>query len=259
MDCDFSEFSYGYAAIREAESELAAIYKAAGAPVLPSLVAEEMLGWDAKLGFVEYALFLQFKRIEYVSREHPASPTWWAVGGPHYRFSIDTDGHQHRALTTLERNLAAGTDPGHVYYAAPGFHRQQEFDEAYSFGQVLDRSHILPPSELGLGTGKHHLVSDLHGGVQILSEPRRPEGLLAWESMTSLVRRRATAAADRPRRRDLTLGQFEEALNESVSSLGRVIPRSVDAPMARRLQRSAAILGCGLILFLVDEPTEGRI
>ena len=168
MDCDFSEFSYGYAAIREAESELASIYHAAGAPVLPSLLAEEKLGWDAKLEFVEYALFLQFKRSEYVSRRHPASPTWWAVGGPHYRFSIDTDGHQHRALANLESSLAAGSDPGHVYYAAPGFHRQSEFDDAYSFGQVLEQSHLLSPSEFGLGTGKHHFVADPHGNLQIL-------------------------------------------------------------------------------------------
>jgi len=179
MECDFSEFSYGYAAIREAEAELAAIYKAAGAPVLPSLIAEEKLGWDAKLRFVEYALFLQFKRIEYVSRAHPASPTWWAMGGPHYRVSIDTDGHQHRALAALESNLALGSDPGHVYYAAPKFHRQNEFDNAYSYGQVLEQSHILPPSEFGLGVGKHHLVSDLRGDTQILSEPRRPDSLIA--------------------------------------------------------------------------------
>jgi hypothetical protein len=191
MECDFSEFSYGYAAIREAEAELTAIYKTAGAPVLPSLLQEEKIGWDAKLQYVEYALFLQFKRIEYVSRPHPASPTWWAAGGPHYRFSIDTDGHQHRALVDLETRLAFGSDPGHVYYAAPGFHRQHDFDDAYSYGKVLDRSHILPPSEFGLDTGKHHFISDLHGSLQILSEPRRPESVQAWQSMTNLVRNRA--------------------------------------------------------------------
>lgn len=39
MDFDFSEFSYGYVAIREAESVLSEVYRSAGAPVLPSLVA----------------------------------------------------------------------------------------------------------------------------------------------------------------------------------------------------------------------------
>jgi hypothetical protein len=253
MDCDFSEFSYGYAAIREAEAELAAIYRAAGAPVLPSLVAEESLGWDAKLRFVEYALFLQFKRIEYVSRAHPASPTWWAAGGPHFRFSIDTDGHQHRALSVLQNNLALGPDPGHVYYAAPAFHRQDEFDQAYTHGEVLQRSHILEPSEFGLWTGKHHFVANPQGALQILSEPRIPERVMPWEPMTNRVRSRAAEARDRTRQRGLTLGQLEEAMSDSVSQLGRSLPHSVDAPLARRLQRSAAIIGCGLILFLVDE------
>lgn len=76
MDADFSEFSFGYAAIREAESTLTEVYRAAGAPTLPSLELEEQLGWDAKVPTLDYALFLQFKRQTYVSRRHPSSPTW---------------------------------------------------------------------------------------------------------------------------------------------------------------------------------------
>ncbi|MTD53102.1 hypothetical protein [Amycolatopsis pithecellobii] len=45
-----------------------------GAPVLPSLRQEEHRGWDAQLRTVEYVLFLQFKRADYVSRRHPSSP-----------------------------------------------------------------------------------------------------------------------------------------------------------------------------------------
>lgn len=252
MDCDFSEFSYGYAAIREAEAELATIYRRAGAPVLPSLLQEEKLGWDAKMQYVEYCLFLQFKRVEYVSRRHPASPTWGSVLGPHYRFSIDTDGHQHAALITLEAALAAGTDPGHIYYAAPAFHRQQEFDAAYSHGEVLEQSHLVSPSEFPSLTGKHHFVDDLSGGLQVLSVPRRAERVDRWDSMRERVRVRAAAATDRSPHRDLTLGRLEEAVQESISRLGREVPRTIDAPITRRLQRSAAVLGCGLILLLVD-------
>lgn len=253
MDCDFSEFSYGYAAIREAEAELANIYRSAGAPVLPSLLQEEKLGWDAKLQYVEYCLFLQFKRVEYVSRPHPASPTWWSVGGPHYRFSIDTDGHQHAALVNLEAALDTGEDPGHIYYAAPGFHRQHEFDDAYSYGGVLERSHLVSPSEFPNSTGRHHFVADLAGGLQVLSEPRRLERVEQWESMRESVRSRAASASERPRSRDMTLGGLEEAVQESLGRLGRDVPRTIDAPITRQLQRSAAVLGCGLILLLVDD------
>lgn len=258
MDCDFSEFSYGYAAIREAEAELTAIYRSTGAPVLPSLVQEEKLGWDAKLRYVEYCLFLQFKRVEYVSRRHPASPTWPSVGRPHYRFSIDTDGHQHAALVDLEYSLAVGSDPGHIYYAAPAFHLQREFDEAYSYGSVLDKSHLVPPSEFPSSTGKHHFVDDLSGGLQVLSEPRRPERVDHWESLLERVRARAVEASNRPRERDMTLSRLEESVQRSISLLGREVPRTIDAPITRRLQRSAAVLGCGLIVLLVeDEDSPG--
>lgn len=256
MDCDFSEFSYGYAAIREAEAELATIYRSAGAPVLPSLLQEEKLGWDAKLQFVEYCLFMQFKRVEYVSRRHPASPTWSHVGGPHYRFSIDTDGHQHDALVSLESALATGADPGHIYYVVPGFHMQHEFDAAYSSGGVLERSHMVSPSEFPTLTGKHHFVADLGGGVQLLSEPRQPEGIAHWEAMRDRARSRANAASDRPRRRDLTLGGLEDVVQESMRRLGRDVSVAIDAPITRRLQRSAAVLGCGLILLLVDDDED---
>lgn len=253
MECEFSEFSYGYAAIREAEAELANIYRGAGAPVLPSLLQEEKLGWDAKVRYVEYCLFFQFKRVEYVSREHPASPTWGYVGGPHFRFSIDTDGHQHAALVNLEAALETGEDPGHIYYAAPGFHRQHEFDAAYTYGGVLAQSHLVSPSEFPLATGKHHFVADLAGGLQVLSEPRRPERVGHWDSMRERVRSRAASASERPRTRDMTLAGLEDAVQGSISRLGRNVPRSIDAPITRRLQRSAAVLGCGLIILLVDD------
>jgi hypothetical protein len=54
----------------------------------------------------------------------------------------------------------------------------------------------------------------------------------------------------------MTLGGLEELVDDSVGMLGRDVPRPVDALIARRLQRSAAILGCGLTLFLVDEEAD---
>lgn len=255
MDCDFSEFSYGYAAIREAEAELAQIYRSAGAPVLPSLLQEEHLGWDAKLTYVEYVLFLQFKRVEFVSRRHPASPTWHHVHEKHYRYSIDTDGHQHAALCELERNLAVGTDPGHVYYAAPTFHRQSDFDRSYGYGTVLQESSLTSPTEFGENDGVHHLVTDQAHQNLILSEPRRLESQVSWDSMTGHIRSRAATARERGRERTMTLGTLEEAVRVSEQLLARDISISQDAPITRRLERLAAILGCGLLLFTVDESS----
>lgn len=253
MDCDFSEFSYGYAAIREAEAELAAVYRAAGAPVLPSLLQEEHLGWDVGLHYVEYALFLQFKRPQFVSRRHPASPTWPHAGVPHYRVAIDTDGHQHAALTALQHSLGSGFEHGNVYYAAPTFHTQFDFDQAYGRGGVLQRSTLIEPGEFGVMDGTHHLVSAGGAPPLILSEPRRPQRRVSWEVLTSDARERASSWRVRDREERFTIGGLEEALGQSVARLGRSVPRDLDAPMTSRLQRSAAVLGCGLVLLLLDE------
>lgn len=253
MDCEFSEFSYGYAAIREAEADLSALYRAAGAPVLPSLLQEEQLGWDVSLRYVEYALFLQFKRPQFVSRRHPASPTWPHVGSPHYRVAIDTDGHQHAALVELQRSLHCGGDHGNVYYAAPTFHTQFDFDQSYGLGRVLERSTLVEPRDFGVMDGTHHLVSVGAVPPLILSEPRRPERPMSWESLTANARDRAASWRERELDRRFTVGGLDEALRESVSSLRRSVPHDLDAPMASRLQRSAAALGCGLVLLLLDE------
>lgn len=122
VDCDFSEFSYGYACIREAEGVIATAYAQAGAPHLPSLKEENKVGWDAAINTtMDYALFLQFKRPEFVSRQHPQSRTWPHAGSKHYRVSIDTDHAQHAALTNLEHQITTGVKKGDVFYVAPTF------------------------------------------------------------------------------------------------------------------------------------------
>lgn len=258
VDCEFSEFSYGYAAIREAEADLSAVYRAAGAPVLPSLLQEEHLGWDVSLRYVEYALFLQFKRPQFVSRRHPASPTWPQVGVPHYRVAIDTDGHQHAALAALQHSLSVGGEHGNVYYAAPVFHTQFDFDQSYGLGRVLEQSTLVEPSDLGVMDGTHHLVSVGAGPPLILSEPRRPERPISWESLTTDARDRAARWRERDLDSRFTVGGLEEALRGSVSSLKRTIPHDLEAPITSRLQRSAAALGCGLVLLLLDDEDGNR-
>ena len=258
MDCEFSEFSYGYAAIREAEADLSAAYHAAGAPVLPSLLQEEKLGWDVALRYVEYALFLQFKRPQFVSRRHSASPSWPHIGIPHYRVAIDTDGHQHAALIALQRSLSGGSERGHVYYAAPSFHLQFDFDQSYGLGRVLERSTLVEPSEFGVMDGTHHLVSARAGHQLILSEPRTPERPVSWESLRADVRDRAATWRDRDPDGRFTVAGLDEALRQSVSSLGRSVPHDLSAPVTSRLQRSAAALGCGLVLLLDERGAGGQ-
>lgn len=250
MEAAFSEFSFGYAAIREAESSLTAVYRAKGAPVLPSLQMEEQLGYDVEIAMVEYALFLQFKRPTYVSRRHPNSPTWDHVGHRHYRIAIRTGEHQHQRLLELEQQLASRGRAGNVYYVAPRFHEQEDFDAAYLDGMVLDRSVIEPPSEFGDDGAIHHHVTDITTGVsQVLSEPRRPYKQVEWRQ----ILQDTAARAERRERRSsqLNLSELEEMLLQNLPRSDRRIgrERDLDAPITRRIDRLATILGCGMTLF----------
>lgn len=247
MEAAFSEFSFGYAAIREAESALTAVYRAAGVPVLPSLQMEEQLGWDVKVDTVEYALFMQFKRPTYVSRRHPGSPTWDHVGNPHYRFVIRTGEHQHQRLLELEHDLTAGGQIGDVYYVAPRFHVQSDFDDAYLNGTVLERSVIEPPSEFGDDGSVHYHVTDAITRVaQVLSEPRPPLKQTEWPQVLRDSAARADLRGGRINRIDLPA--LEQILLRATADFDVVSRRDNDAPIARRIDRLATILGCGLTL-----------
>jgi hypothetical protein len=252
MESDFSEFSYGYAAIREAELGLSTIYKQAGAPKLPSLVEEEKLGYDVRIAFVDFVLFLQFKRSTWVSRRHPNSPTWPGMLAPHYRYSIDTDGHQHQALIDLENELAGVPGLGSVYYTAPVFHSQHDFDSSYGSGQVLSRSTLVPPGDIGLADGTHHVVSVGFGPVTIMSEPRSASRATNWDLLEGVARQRAQSVAGRASGSRFTIGDLEAVLERSVHRLERDIVVDDNAPVVSRLHRSAALLGCGLALVTLE-------
>ncbi|WP_163507410.1 hypothetical protein [Fodinicola acaciae] len=214
VDCTFSEFSYGYAAIREAETDLAALHE----PI--TLVADEQC--------VDYVLLLQFRRVDYVSRRHPASPTWKHVGRRHYRFAVDTGSAHHRAL--LE--LAAKLPRGEVYYSAPLFHTDREFDYFYSHDQVLAHSSLVRPSEFGVGDGIHHHVTDQTGTRT------------TWDE---IVRRHGEVAGER-----ITVRELADLMEASVDTMGRgrTLDESLPTGIAQRLQRLAALLDCGLVLFV---------
>lgn len=247
MPTCFSEFTFGYAAIREAESTLAQIYRSAGAPVLPSLRLEATHGWDAKVPMLEYALFLQFKRPEFISRRHPGSPTWDHIGNPHYRFAIRTGEHQYQRLLELENDIANGAEVGDVYYVAPRFHRQADFDDAYLSGRVLERSSIVAPAEFENDGTTHHYATDASTGAPtIMSQPRSPRRRTNW---STLQERAFVRAERRPRRTDrLNLRDLEEILIGRTHSLDVDNRRDRNAPITRRIDRLATVLGCGLVL-----------
>ena len=198
---------------------------------------------------LEYALFLQFKRPMFVSRRHPRSPSWESVGGPHYRFGIDTDGHQHQRLLELEERLAVSDGAGDVYYVAPRFHRKPDFDNAYLNGLVLEQSVIVPPSEFGDADGLHFHVTHIETLVaQILSQPKPPAKQVEWVTIQQRASTRAQHRDNQAGNR-LRLPELEQILMEITRDSSIVAKSDTSAPITRRIDRLATILGCGLVLF----------
>jgi hypothetical protein len=191
----------------------------------------------------------------FVSRRHPQSPSWDYVGGPHYRFAINTDEHQHQRLLELEQRLAGSDEAGDVYYVAPRFHRQADFDNAYINGLVLEQSVIVPPSEFGNDDGVHFHVTSIETNVaQVLSEPKHPDKQVEWVAIQQRTNTRAQHWANRSGRR-LELPELERILMETARERSVMARSDVEAPIARRIDRLATILGCGLVLFGSRETT----
>lgn len=202
MDPKFSEFSYGYSVIREIEDLAATLFPSGvGRPILPSLPEEEQLGWDVGYATVGFVLFLQFKRGEFVSRSHPASPTWPHIGDRHYRFAIDTAGHQFAALSTLAH--ATKNYPVHVAYLAPRFHESPVFTALHLARAVLDHSYGCDPRLVPYDLDVHHRVASEDDQTHLIcSEPQMTPNVTSRLYLEDVLltfgpRERGRATADR--------------------------------------------------------------
>lgn len=189
----------------------------------------------------------------FVSRRHPQSPSWDYVGGPHYRFAINTGELQHQRLLELEQRLAISDEAGDVYYVSPRFHRQTDFDNAYLSGLVLEQSVIVPPSEFGDDGGLHFHVTNIDTRVaQVLSQPRPPEKQVEWIAIQQRTDTRAQHRDSRSRRR-IELSELEQILIEIIRDRSVIARSDGEALITRRIDRLATMIGCGLVLFGSDE------
>jgi hypothetical protein len=162
----FSEFSYGFALTHE----LVGWTAIGAAPVFPSLLEEGKPGggWDVKLDRPGLPLYLQFKRSQCIisgnGRERRAVKQH--IGNvhfnddlalPYYRFFLmeSSLSQQHDLLLELDQG------PSDVFYAAPYFHEQHEFDTAWTEREVTRKTAFIRPAEIGsLPDGKHSIAFD---------------------------------------------------------------------------------------------------
>lgn len=197
---EFSEFSYGYAVAHEAEELLTTLGAGlVSAPTLPSLIKENTVGFDAHLVSIDFALFLQFKRSFFVSRQHTSGPcgylghephcTWAFWKTEHYRFDVDMSSNQFHAMRGYETDIALAYRAGLSLYAAPAFHLEVDLNLAYARRAILDRSVAVLPSAFDgappPGTHKYSFLPTMAASV-ITSE--------AIEATSSTLRNSITAA-----------------------------------------------------------------
>ncbi|MGB6301976.1 MAG: hypothetical protein WBF90_38200 [Rivularia sp. (in: cyanobacteria)] len=149
MKPKISEFSYGYALTEE----LVTYFKHSNiksAPVFPSLYEEGRQGggYDMKLEFETFPLFIQFKLSEYITaiaRSKEVKASIYKKGKRFYRMKIWAKKYskQHDLLLSLQQK-----NP-YVYYAAPMFYKSEELNRYYMSHEIIKNSAFLTPCTIG--------------------------------------------------------------------------------------------------------------
>lgn len=139
----------------------------ATAPIFPSLLEEGQPGggYDVALDFGTF-WFLQFKLSEYMVRNTAGQSG--VIATPYYRFWLMPAWRsaQHAMLLDLQ---GSGEN---VYYVAPHFWLQTEFNEAFADTEVALRSVFIPPGDIGPLSDEDHCVVWNDGAMWALSEPK---------------------------------------------------------------------------------------
>jgi hypothetical protein len=169
MKPGISEFSYGYAVTEALVKGSAAL---TAAPVFPSLIAEGKKGggWDLKLSFAGFIVFIQFKLCDEMVR-NSAKETNDGLTPPILRMHLRPGRYskQHQMLLDLESSGEI------VLYVAPRFSTEKEFNSHYLNGNIIVQSVLISPSDIGaLDDKDHHVSFEKAGTVAIrYSKPHR--------------------------------------------------------------------------------------
>lgn len=222
MNPEISEFSYGFALTRELVNTFD--LEQAGAPEFATQYAEGKAGggWDLKLPALP--VYLQFKRSHrMVSRRAKESALFATL--PFFRMYLHPrdESDQHKLLIDLE-NLG-----NIVLYAAPGFSKSSELNEAYSGDRMADSSLFLKPSVIGplQDDDQHWVAFQMQPSLTYLCSEPKPIRVDIAKLLFGgdNLRERAVSRASR-RDRQLDENFFAQIADEllEVYSLRRVLP-----------------------------------
>lgn len=248
---EFSEFTYGYAVIRETEKFLTKHASSLTmAPEQPSLIKENTVGYDAKLVTVDFAVLLQFKVPFFTSRQHtrgacgPDHCTWSAWRREHFRVWVDVGSNQQSAMREYEREIDSGAYRGLSCYVTPAYWKRRGHDIHYASGQVLDHSAAPLPSLFDGLAGKHAFSYETPSGhCVVMSEARDGEHKSLSDRLSGATERRRDAGSPR-----LDTFVLENPVTQSVRlDRGAYDVESVPGAVSY-LQDSAALLGAAFVL-----------
>ncbi len=181
MKPEISEFSYGYA-VTEGIVRSQGPLKAA--PSFPTLRSEGTTGgYDVKLDIPGFPLFLQFKLTDYMVRSTAYETKRRLFTTPFFRMHIRPQKRfrQHELLFDLEETGKA------VYYVAPAFFEERDFNLAYISRSILTKSVMISPTAIGrLGKDENHHISFKNanqGFGYLLSRAPHKVEILSWDDV----------------------------------------------------------------------------
>jgi hypothetical protein len=225
MNPEISEFSYGFALT----NELVGWAELKAAPIFPTLVEEGKVGggYDVRLNYPAVALFLQFKRADYIERKNckEISHHNLSLSVPFHRFAITERrrSFQHTSLVSLDDGINL------VFYVAPRFHTFAEINAAWKAGTVAGESIYVAPSAIpDIPDDNSHHVSYDYKRAYFCSEPVE----LSYESIATLrekLRRRLNA--DKRPLRD-QLAEWRKGLKEAADRASRR-QREIEGQLAK--------------------------
>ncbi len=194
MATDFSEFSFGFAFTHEYVNRNPGLK---AAPELPSLIKEAEGGYDLKLDYPGHPKYFQFKLSTYLNRSNAIH--WEDHDCAHYRVRLTTRPRPRRPTRTDQhsrlKGLAENVDD--VFYIAPRFHREDEFNRLFLQGSVTDNCLWAPLKDLHW-VPKHdtevHYLTFTRDQMEPLwhSEATRLEGKFTAEDHYATVREMVT-------------------------------------------------------------------
>ena len=260
MKPGFSEFSYGYAVTEDIVHSKGPLR---AAPSFPSLRSEGTGGFDVKLCLPGLPLFLQFKLSDCMIGPTANEAQQGLLMTPFFRMHIRPQKRscQHKLLLALEATGKA------VYYVAPAFHQEQEFNVAYTSRSILTKSVMISPAAIGqLPDDEDHHISfkNVHQGFgYLLSESAHKVEIHSWEDVIGTMGQHWTCAKEPlqellPKMEiqmlDIITTHFEEALHSESAPEFRagVQYRSVDE--AQEVSRKELIQD-----FMADEDPISRV